>query len=223
MLASGEQGNDPDDDDESAHGVSGQQTSCRRRSGKPVDANRGRFRWHPLRTSAARQKYSRSITTSPERTSHMDAVALLKKQHREVEDLFKKVEKAKAPEMRRQLMHEISAKLEMHTKIEEEIFYPAVREIESKKAEEMINEAFEEHGVVKLVLKQLPSVDPQDERFEAKMTVLQELVEHHVEEEEKEMFKLAQKLGKAELRSLGEQMAGMMPAEAQPKARRRAA
>ena len=153
----------------------------------------------------------------------MDAVTLLKNQHREVEDLFKKVEKAKAPEMRRQLMHEISAKLEMHTKIEEEIFYPAVREIESKKAEEMINEAFEEHGVVKLVLKQLPSVDPEDERFEAKMTVLQELVEHHVEEEEKEMFKLAQKLGKAELRSLGEQMAGMMPAEAQPKARRRAA
>jgi hypothetical protein len=152
----------------------------------------------------------------------MDAVALLKKQHREVEDLFKKVEKAKAPEMRRQLMQEISAKLEMHTKIEEEIFYPAVREIESKKAEEMINEAFEEHGVVKLVLKQLPSVDPEDERFEAKMTVLQELVEHHVEEEEKEMFKLAQKLGREELRSLGEQMAGMMPAEAQPKGRRAA-
>lgn len=153
----------------------------------------------------------------------MDAVSLLKKQHREVEDLFKKVEKAEKPEMRRQLMQEISSKLEMHTKIEEEIFYPAVREIESKKAEDMINEALEEHGVVKLVLKQLPGVDPDDERFDAKMTVLKELIEHHVEEEEKEMFKLAQKLGKNELRDLGEQMAQMTPAEVQQKARRRAA
>ena len=153
----------------------------------------------------------------------MDAVSLLRKQHREVESLFKKVEKAEAPGMRRGLMEQISAKLEMHTKIEEEIFYPAVREIESKKAGEMIDEAFEEHGVVKLVLKQLPGVDPQDERFEAKMTVLKELVEHHVREEEKEMFKLAQKLGKDELRELGAQMAGMMPADEQPKARRKAA
>ena len=155
----------------------------------------------------------------------MDAVSLLKKQHREVEGLFKKIEKTDDGDTRREVMQEIATKLEMHTKLEEEIFYPAVREVESKKAEEMVNEAFEEHGVVKLVLKQLPNVDPEDERFEAKMTVLKELVEHHVEEEEKEMFKLAQKLGKEELRALGEQMAGMMPAEEQEaqRGRRKAA
>ena len=67
-------------------------------------------------------------------------------------------------------------------------------------------EAFEEHHVVKLVLAELPQVDPEDERFEAKMTVLSELVEHHADEEEKEMFKLAQKLGKDELEALAEQM-----------------
>ena len=63
----------------------------------------------------------------------------------------------------------------------------------------------------------------EDDRFDAKITVLKELIEHHVEEEENEMFKLAQKLGIAELRSLGEQMARMMPAGNQPKARRKAA
>ena len=153
----------------------------------------------------------------------MDAVTLLKKQHREVEALFKKVEKTEDGEARRALMEEITASLEMHTSIEEEVFYPAVHEIDSKKADEMINEAYEEHGVVKLVLAQLPSVDPEDERFEAKMTVLKELIEHHVEEEEEEMFKLAQKLGREELRALGERMAEMLPEDARQKLGHKAA
>jgi hemerythrin-like domain-containing protein len=108
--------------------------------------------------------------------------------------------------MRRQLMMEVARNLESHATIEEEIFYPAVREVDSRKAEEMVLEAYEEHHVVKLLLAELPRVNPEDERFEAKMTVLSELVEHHVEEEEKEMFKLAQKLGREELEELGEQM-----------------
>jgi hypothetical protein len=153
----------------------------------------------------------------------MDALSMLRKQHREVEALFKKAEKAKNADMRREVVDLIVTKLEMHTKLEEEIVYPAIREVQSKKAEEMVLEAYEEHAVVKLVLAQLPDVDPEDERFHAKITVLKELVEHHVEEEEKEMFKLAQKLGKDELRSLGEQMMQEMPAEERPKGRRRAA
>jgi len=136
----------------------------------------------------------------------MKATDLLKKQHREVKALFKKVEGTDNPRTRRELMQEIASRLEGHTLIEEEIFYPAVRGLETQKAEEMILEAYEEHHVVKLVLGELPRVNPEDERFEAKMTVLSELVQHHVEEEEKEMFKLAQKLGKDELTSLGEQM-----------------
>jgi len=136
----------------------------------------------------------------------MKATDLLKRQHKEVKSLFKKLESTDNARMRRQLMTEIARALEGHTAIEEEIFYPAVREVESQKAEEMVLEAYEEHHVVKLVLAELPQVNPEDERFEAKMTVLSELVEHHVEEEEKEMFKLAQKLGKDELEELGEQM-----------------
>jgi iron-sulfur cluster repair protein YtfE (RIC family) len=136
----------------------------------------------------------------------MKATDLLKKQHREVKALFKKVEKTEDAGQRRQLLDQIAEDLKLHTRIEEQIFYPAIRDLGTKKAEEMIDEAFEEHHVVDLVLAELPSVDPEDERFQAKMTVLSELVEHHVEEEEEEMFKLAQKLGDEELKSLAERM-----------------
>ena len=142
----------------------------------------------------------------------MKATDLLKKQHRQVKALFKKVENTENANGRRQLMEEIAEELKMHTRIEEEIFYPAVREIGSSKAEEMIDESFEEHHVVDLVLAELPKVDPEDERFAAKMTVLSELVQHHVEEEEGEMFPMAEKkLGKERINELGmemEQMAG---------------
>jgi len=140
----------------------------------------------------------------------MKATDLLKKQHKTVKGLFKQVEKTEDGRGRRELMDEIASELKIHTKIEEEIFYPAVREIGSSKAEEMVAESFEEHHVVDLVLAELPKVDPEDERFHAKMTVLSELVEHHADEEEEEMFPLAEKkLGKERLQELGEQMQSM--------------
>jgi hemerythrin superfamily protein len=140
----------------------------------------------------------------------MKATDLLKKQHRQVEKLFKEVEKTEDPKQRRKLMEQIAADLKMHTQIEEEIFYPAVREVGTAKAEEMIDEAFEEHHVVDLVLAELPQVDPEDERFAAKMTVLSELVKHHVEEEEEEMFPMAEKkLGAERIKELGQQLEQM--------------
>ena len=135
----------------------------------------------------------------------MKATELLKKQHREVKTLFGKANKS-SPGERRRVVDEIAEKLTAHMRIEEEIFYPAVRELATKKTNEMIPEAYEEHHVVKLVLEELPEVDLEDERFEAKMTVLEELIEHHVEEEEKEMFKVAEKLGDERLRALGVEM-----------------
>jgi iron-sulfur cluster repair protein YtfE (RIC family) len=149
------------------------------------------------------------------------ATEFLKKQHREVKGLFKKMEKTEDARGRRQLMEQISQALRLHTRLEEEIFYPAVRGLETRKAEEMIAEAFEEHHVVKLVLGELPNVDPEDERFEAKMTVLSELIEHHVEEEEGEMFKIAQRLGDAELKALADRMQARM-GEGMSRARRAA-
>jgi len=144
----------------------------------------------------------------------MKATDLLKKQHKNVKALFKKAENTEGGRQRRQLMDQIASELKIHTKIEEEIFYPAVREIGTSKAEEMIDEAFEEHHVVDLVLAELPKVDPEDDRFHAKMTVLSELVLHHAEEEESEVFPLAEKkLGKERLQMLGEQMQSMAEGE----------
>lgn len=136
----------------------------------------------------------------------MKAPELLKRQHREVKGLFRKTKKATGAKARRSGMQEIASNLIAHMAIEEDIFYPAVKELGTKKAEEMVPEAYEEHHVAKLVLRELPKVDPADERFEAKMTVLEELIEHHVEEEEQELFKIAQKLGAERLSELGAQM-----------------
>jgi hypothetical protein len=137
----------------------------------------------------------------------MKATTLLKKQHQEVKGLFRKIDKAEDPSARGRLMAQIIEKLTVHSTIEEEMFYPAVRSLGSQKAEDTILEALEEHHVVKLVLKELPTVDPEDEHFSAKMTVLSELVEHHADEEEDEMFTLALKLGDGELETLGMRMA----------------
>jgi iron-sulfur cluster repair protein YtfE (RIC family) len=136
----------------------------------------------------------------------VNPLTLLKRQHKEVKELFGQLEDAEGEDSRRELLDQITEKLQLHMQIEEEIFYPAVRGIESKTAQETTGEAYEEHHVVKLVLADLPKIDLEDERFEAKMTVLSELIEHHVKEEEKEMFKRAKKLGKQELESLGKQM-----------------
>jgi hypothetical protein len=108
----------------------------------------------------------------------------------------------------------IAEKLHGHMVIEEEIFYPAVRGgVSTRKVEEMVPEAYEEHHVVKLVLGEMPEVDVDDERFSAKMTVLEELIEHHVREEEKDLFKAAEKLGKEQLEQLGLEMAERLRAE----------
>lgn len=149
----------------------------------------------------------------------MKATDLLKKQHRQVEKLFKQCEKTEDPRQRRQIMQQIAAELKLHTKLEEELFYPAVREVRTSKAGEMVDEAYEEHHVVDLVLAELPEVDPEHERFEAKLTVLSELIEHHVEEEEGEMFPMAEKkLGAERMKELGERMEQMAGSSGQRRA-----
>ncbi len=141
----------------------------------------------------------------------MKATDLLKKQHREVKALFRQAKKADA-DGRREILDQIAENLEHHMHIEEDVFYPAVAELATKKTEEMIPEAYEEHHVVQLVLAEFPNLDPEDERFEAKMTVLEELIQHHVDEEEGEMFKIAEKLGAERLEELGDEMEAMPPA-----------
>ena len=145
------------------------------------------------------------------RTRGQDAIALLKADHAKVKGLLGQLEKStdRAADRRTMLLSRIEEEIKAHTTIEEEIFYPAYREAVKKKEDrELYQEALEEHHVVDLVLPEIKAADPAGEVFGAKAKVLKELIEHHAEEEEKEMFKRARKvMDAAQLRELGAQMA----------------
>ena len=135
-----------------------------------------------------------------------DAVALLKEDHRTVEDLFAKFEKAGGDRRKKEIAEQICVELSVHAMIEEEIFYPAC---EGKIEEDLIKEAYVEHDGAKVLIGQIMRGGPDDEFYDAKVKVLQEQIEHHVEEEEKRMegmFSQARKAG-LDMDALGEQLA----------------
>jgi hemerythrin superfamily protein len=138
----------------------------------------------------------------------MDAITLLKNDHKTVERLFKRFEKAtkSGGDDRRQIVDEIIKELSVHAAIEEQVFYPAVRN-EVEEAEDDVLEALEEHHVVKWTLSELEKMDESDERFTAKVTVLMESVRHHVGEEEDEMFpEVRDSVGRKRLAEIGAAM-----------------
>ena len=135
----------------------------------------------------------------------MDAIELLTQQHREVSELFEAIEKAKSSTDKTQLFRELAAKLVGHDGIERKIFYPACEEAMGMNDD--LGEALVEHGVVEFCLYEADQASGTPE-FDYKVKVLKELVEHHVEEEEKEFFPKARKaLGDDKLESLGEDLA----------------
>lgn len=143
----------------------------------------------------------------------MDAIVLLKDDHQAVEKLFKEFEKAgdRAFKTKRGIADKVIAELTAHTWIEEKVFYPAAREAVPATTDHVL-ESVEEHHVVLWMLSELAGLDPKDERFDAKMTVLMENVRHHVEEEEKEWFpQVRSALGRTRLAELGEQLAAARP------------
>ena len=138
----------------------------------------------------------------------MDAITLLKEDHSTVKDLFRRFESAgdNAVEAKRDIVDRIIEELSVHSAIEEQLFYPAVRSAVAH-AEDDVLESLEEHHIVKWTLSELEGMDPQDERFEAKVTVLIESVRHHIDEEEGKMFpKVRKAVGRKDLQELGEQM-----------------
>ncbi len=138
----------------------------------------------------------------------MDAITLLREDHRSVEKLFKAFEKAggRALATKRKIADDVIRQLSVHAAIEEQVFYPAVREAVAS-TRDLVLESLEEHHIVKWVLSELDGLDPEDERFEAKMTVLMENVRHHVKEEETELFpSVRQALGRKMLSQLGDQL-----------------
>ena len=137
-----------------------------------------------------------------------DAVALLKADHRTVEELFEKYKKATGIERKQGIAEEICLDFSVHAQIEEEIFYPAC---EGKVDEDLLKESYVEHDAAKLLVAEIMADAPKsDEFYDAKMKVLQEEIEHHVGEEEKRLeglFSQARRAG-LDMDSLGEQLAG---------------
>jgi len=110
-----------------------------------------------------------------------DAIALLKADHREVEELFEKFEKASGDGRKQKLAEQICTELKIHTIIEEEIFYPA---LEGKIEEDLLSEAYVEHDGAKVLINDIMAGGPDDDFYDAKVKVLSEEIEHHVKEEE---------------------------------------
>ena len=139
----------------------------------------------------------------------MDAITLLRDDHKTVERLFKRFEKAgdRAHVEKRQIVDRIIEELSVHAAIEEQVFYPVARATVPA-TEDIALESLEEHHIVKWVLAELADLDPSDERFDAKVTVLIENVRHHVEEEEGEFFpKVRDVLNRKALADLGAALA----------------
>ncbi|NMO19585.1 hemerythrin domain-containing protein [Pyxidicoccus fallax] len=136
----------------------------------------------------------------------MDAIALLKADHKTVEQLFRKYEKAgpNAHKLKRKLVDQMVHELSVHAVIEEQVFYPAVRARADELGDDVLR-ALEEHHVVKLVLAELDGMPPEAERFDAKVHVLMENVRSHVLEEESELFPAVKKAFKPqELRTMAD-------------------
>ena len=135
----------------------------------------------------------------------MDAVALLKADHRQVEEWFEQFGKSRSSAKKQQLAANICSALTIHTQIEEEIFYPAF--LEATEDKDMHHEAMIEHEGAKRLIAELQGMKPEDDYFDARVTVLSEMIKHHVKEEEQAggMFAEAKK-AKMDLKALGERL-----------------
>ena len=136
-----------------------------------------------------------------------NAIELLKEDHRKVKKLLEQGDETteNAVKTRTEVLEKIKAEMQIHEAIEEEIFYPALQQHE--KAKDIVLEGYEEHHVVDRILAELDDVSVEDERWAAKFSVMKENVEHHIEEEEEDMFAKAKQIfSDDELNDLGERM-----------------
>lgn len=133
-----------------------------------------------------------------------NAVQMIKRDHKKVDGLFTKFEQQKKPEGKKRICEQVIQELEVHAKLEEEIFYPAVRKHIGE--EEMLEEAKQEHQQAKEIMRELKKMDIEDEQLEDKFSELVEAIKHHVEEEEGEMLPKVED-SDMDLSEYGEQMA----------------
>ncbi len=158
------------------------------------------------KTATGKSNGGRSKTSSRSKPDGM-LFEMLKKDHDNVKELFEQIQQDGEMEMedREDLFSQIEQELEIHMEGEEKFFYPVLKE--SDEAQEKTLEAYEEHHVAKTVLEEASDMDKDDERWEAKIKVLNELVEHHIKEEEGEVFKIAKKvLDKEQIQEIARQI-----------------
>ena len=136
----------------------------------------------------------------------MDALELLKEDHQKVKELFEEAEETEDQKEKTRIFSEIQAELETHARIEETVFYPAMEKHAELK--DLVLESIEEHRQIKTLLKEIDNLKSDSEKFDPKLAVLMENVEHHAEEEEEEkMFpKVRQLINKAQLEQLGQEL-----------------
>lgn len=168
-----------------------------------------------LRAEGEHGKHGRAAEGGARNGADVDVLALLKADHDKVKTLFKEVLGKDASDASvGKLVAQIVTELKMHTEAEETIVYPAIKrkavDDEVQAAKEVVLEAFVEHDSVKKLIETIRTMSPADESYKAVLTVLSEQVEHHVEEEESQMFEQARKLlHKSELADLGRRVAEM--------------
>jgi hemerythrin-like domain-containing protein len=157
---------------------------------------------------AASQKIGGMLLAKPvdkisqEGAAMPDGIEMLREDHDKVKNLFEEFKGAEEKQVKQQIVETTLRELETHATLEEEIFYPAAEEQIDEK--ESIDEAREEHHVVRLLINELRKMTPGDERYDAKYTVLAESVKHHIEEEESELFPKLE--GKLDAEELGAEM-----------------
>ncbi len=156
--------------------------------------------------AAAKKTNGASTKAAKGKPKAMDAVALLKADHRKVEELFASYEKSKSKSVKAKLAQQICMELTIHATIEEEIFYPSVK---GQVEDDMLDEAYVEHDGAKMLIGEILAGSPEDQFYDAKVKVLSEEIKHHVKEEEQRDGIFAQaKQASVDMKALGEQLAG---------------
>ncbi len=156
-----------------------------------------------MATSTTSKKTASKKTASKQARS-LDAIALLRADHKKVSDLFDQFEGSRSASRKKAIVAQICLELGVHAQIEEEIFYPAVKA--ALRDKELVPEATVEHASVKDLIAQVKNVEPDGEMYDAKVKVMSEFVKHHVKEEQNEMFPKAKKT-RLNMVALGEQLA----------------
>ena len=147
---------------------------------------------------------SRKVGKAKTPAKPLEAIALLRADHKAVDALFAEYKKARAPSKKKQLVSKICTELSVHAQVEEEIFYSAVKQ--ALKDKELVPQAIVEQATMKDLIAQVEGIEPDGEMFDAKINVLSEYVKHHVKEEHNEMFPKA-KTTKLDMLELGRRMA----------------